>query len=127
MNVYGPGSRIMPMLSQLNVAPISLCSAYTAREPTRRVSSKKPGAPQSTGVFRIAALLRQVDRIDPSYKTLPQFVHEELHRFECERIALNLQMSVVHSLYRQASTCAIKMASADRLLRQFTPAVELSQ
>jgi len=59
-----------------------------------------------------------------SNKVLPQVVREELHQFECNRIALNLQMSVVHSLYRQASTCAIKMASAERLLRQFTPAVE---
>lgn len=57
---------------------------------------------------------------------LPQVVRERLHRFECERIALNLQMSVVHSLYRQATTCAIKMDSAERLLRQFTPAVEVS-
>ena len=39
-------------------------------------------------------------------QALPQVVREGLHRFECERIALNLQMSVVHSLYRQASTCA---------------------
>ncbi|MED7666701.1 DUF3158 family protein [Pseudomonas moraviensis subsp. stanleyae] len=60
-------------------------------------------------------------------KPLPQVVREGLHQFECNRIALNLQMSVVHSLYRQASTCAIKMASAERLLRQFTPAVEISQ
>lgn len=59
-----------------------------------------------------------------SNKALPQIVREELHRFECARIALNLQMSVVHSLYRQATTCAIKMASAEQLLRQFTPAVE---
>lgn len=58
---------------------------------------------------------------------LPQVVREGLHRFECERIALNLQMSVMHSLYRQASTCAIKMASAERLLRQFTTAVEVSR
>ncbi|VVM69716.1 hypothetical protein PS673_01711 [Pseudomonas fluorescens] len=57
---------------------------------------------------------------------LPQVVREGLHRFECERIALNLQMSVVHSLYRQASTCAIKMASAERVLRQLTTAVEVS-
>jgi Protein of unknown function (DUF3158). len=49
-----------------------------------------------------------------------------LHRFEGERIALNLQMSVVHSLYRQASTCAIKMASAEQLLRQLTTAAEVS-
>ncbi|MFJ4131433.1 DUF3158 family protein [Pseudomonas cyclaminis] len=58
-------------------------------------------------------------------KRLPQLVREGLHQFECERIALNLQMSVVHSLYRQAATCAIKMASADELLRQFTTAVEV--
>ena len=61
-----------------------------------------------------------------SNKVLPQIVREELHRFECNRIALNLQMSVVHSLYRQATTCAIKMASAERLLRQFTTAAEVS-
>ena len=59
-------------------------------------------------------------------KPLPQVVREGLHRFECDRIALNLQMSVVHSLYRQATTCAIKMASAEQLLRQFTTAVEVS-
>lgn len=62
-----------------------------------------------------------------SNETLPQAVREGLHRFECERIALNLQMSVVHSLYRQATTCAIKMASAEQLLRQFTPAAEISR
>ena len=60
-------------------------------------------------------------------QALQQVVREGLHRFECERIALNLQMSVVHSLYRQTTTCAIKMASAERLLRQFTPAVEVSR
>ncbi|MCS3835770.1 hypothetical protein HNR03_000350 [Pseudomonas sp. JAI111] len=60
-------------------------------------------------------------------QNLPQAVREGLYRFECERIALNLQMSVVHSLYRQATTCAIKMDSAERLLRQFTTAVEVSR
>ncbi|WP_338922595.1 DUF3158 family protein [Pseudomonas silesiensis] len=56
---------------------------------------------------------------------LPPAVRDGLHRFECERIALNLQMSVVHSLFRQASTCATKMASAEQVLRQFTTAVEV--
>lgn len=60
-------------------------------------------------------------------KALPQVVREGLRYFECNRIALNLQMSVVHSLYRQATTCAIKMDSAERLLRQFTTAVEISR
>ena len=58
---------------------------------------------------------------------LPQATREGLHRFECDRIALNLQMSVVHSLFRQATTCAIKMARAELLLRQFTTAVEVSR
>ena len=53
-------------------------------------------------------------------------MREGLYRFECERIALNLQMSVMHSLFRQASTCAIKMASAEQVLRQFTTIVEVS-
>ncbi|WDG77573.1 DUF3158 family protein [Pseudomonas chlororaphis] len=61
-----------------------------------------------------------------SNNALLQAVREGLHRFERDRIALNLQMSVVHSLYRQATTCAIKMDSAERLLRQFTTAVEVS-
>ena len=59
-------------------------------------------------------------------QALTQVVREGLRRFECNRIALNLQMSVVHSLYRQASTCAIKMASAEQLLRQLTTAAEVS-
>ncbi|MDF5890270.1 DUF3158 family protein [Pseudomonas syringae pv. syringae] len=58
---------------------------------------------------------------------LPQVVREGLYRFECERIALNMQMSVVHSLFRQATTSAIKVASAEQLLRQFTTAVEVSR
>lgn len=47
---------------------------------------------------------------------LPQNLREELLHFERERIALNLQMSMVHSLHRQAKACAIKMASAEQLL-----------
>ena len=70
----------------------------------------------------VAVWERQVSNM-----ALPQVVREGLYRFECERIALNLQMSVVHSLYRQASTCAIKMASAERVLRQFTPVAEISR
>ena len=57
---------------------------------------------------------------------LSPVMREGLYRFECERIALNLQMSVMHSLFRQASTCAIKMASAEQVLRQFTTIVEVS-
>lgn len=57
---------------------------------------------------------------------LPQNLREELLRFERDRIALNLQMSVVHSLYRQAKACAVKMASAEQLLHQSLTPVEKS-
>lgn len=57
---------------------------------------------------------------------LPQNLREELLRFERERIALNLQMSVVHSLYRQAKACAVKMASAEQLLHPSINPVETS-
>lgn len=49
---------------------------------------------------------------------LPSSVRQELYRYEIARITLNMQMSVVHSLRRQARECAEKMASAERVLRQ---------
>ncbi|CRM57260.1 DUF3158 family protein [Pseudomonas sp. 25 R 14] len=62
-----------------------------------------------------------------SNHALPQRVREGLGHFESERIALNLQMSVMHSLHRQATSCATKMASAERLLRLFTPTAEVTR
>lgn len=49
---------------------------------------------------------------------LPESVRQGLFQFEVARITLNMQMSVVHSLRRQARECAEKMASAERVLRQ---------
>ncbi|MNC81834.1 hypothetical protein D3C75_1350950 [compost metagenome] len=46
-------------------------------------------------------------------------LRQALYHVEIDRIALNLQMSVTHSLYRQAVECAGKMALAEELLRQF--------
>lgn len=55
---------------------------------------------------------------------LPMAIREALYHVECDRITLNLQMSVTHSLYRQATSCTTKMASAERVLRQFTSPLE---
>lgn len=62
-----------------------------------------------------------------SCTTLPQALREALYRIECDRIALNLQMSMTHSLYRQATACAAKMANAEQALRQFVNPVEESR
>lgn len=53
---------------------------------------------------------------DPS---LPAACRTALYCLELDRIALNLQMSVTHSLYRQAVAGADKMALAAEVLRQF--------
>lgn len=50
--------------------------------------------------------------------TLPPVVRQALHEFESARITLNMQMSVVHTLRRQALDCEQKMASADLALSQ---------
>jgi hypothetical protein len=62
-----------------------------------------------------------------SNATLPQALREALYRIECDRITLNLQMSVTHSLYRQATACAAKMASAEQVLSQFVNPMGESQ
>ncbi|MDH1440361.1 DUF3158 family protein [Pseudomonas sp. GD03721] len=59
-----------------------------------------------------------------SRSNLSPALREGLYRIECDRIVLNLQMSVTHSLYRQATACAAKMASAEQVLRQLTHPVE---
>lgn len=50
--------------------------------------------------------------------TLPPLVLQVLHEFETARITLNMQMSVVHTLRRQALDCEQKMASAELALSQ---------
>ena len=50
----------------------------------------------------------------------PTALLPELHGLELQRIALNMQISLVHTLARQAKTCADQMAHADEVLRTRT-------
>ena len=110
------------VVQQAGQPPYSLLDIRLVLQNTRAGSTFLRWRTRDFARMGVAVWERQVRN-----KTQPQAVREGLHRFECNRIALNLQMSVVHSLYRQASTCAIKMASAERLLRQFTTAAEISR
>ncbi|VVO00164.1 hypothetical protein PS708_02587 [Pseudomonas fluorescens] len=109
------------VVQQAGQAPYSLLDIRLVLQNTRAGSTFLRWRTRDFACMGVVVWERQV-----SNKVLPLAVHEGLHRFECDRIALNLQMSVVHSLYRQARTCAIKMDSAERLLRQFTTTVEVS-
>ena len=110
------------VVQQAGQAPYSLLDIRLVLQNTSAGSTFLRWRARDFACMGVAVWERQICN-----NALPQVVREGLHRFECNRIALNLQMSVVHSLYRQATTCAIKMASAERLLCQFTPAAEVSR
>jgi hypothetical protein len=61
-----------------------------------------------------------------SQPTLPHWLRAELQQLEHDRITLNLQMSVVHTLYRQAQACAQKMAHAERITNYVSTSSEES-
>ncbi|APQ10983.1 integrase [Pseudomonas oryzihabitans] len=46
----------------------------------------------------------------------PESMLADLHALEQQRIALNMQISLVHSIGRQAAECAEKMAQADAVI-----------
>ncbi|RMM78071.1 hypothetical protein ALQ72_05376 [Pseudomonas syringae pv. maculicola] len=43
----------------------------------------------------------------------PESLLQDLHAMEQQRVALNMQISLIHSIGRQAAECAEKMAQAD--------------
>jgi hypothetical protein len=45
----------------------------------------------------------------------PDYLIQDLHAMELQRIALNMQISLVHTIGRQAAECAEKMAQADAM------------
>jgi hypothetical protein len=88
-------------------------------------------AQQNTGAGTVFLRWRTADRsamgvslwgelIEHS-STPPRLVHE-LFRLELQRIALNMQISLTHSISRQARECAAKMAQAEIIyLRRVSP------
>ena len=109
------------VMQQAGRAPYSLLDMRLVRQNTGAGSTFLRWRTRDFARMGVAVWERQV-----ANPALSPTMREGLHQLECERIALNLQMSVVHSLFRQASTCAIKMASAEQVLRQLTTAVEVS-
>ena len=48
----------------------------------------------------------------------PDSLIHDLHQLELQRIALNMQISLIYTISRQASECAAKMAQADATYQQ---------
>ncbi|CEE26666.1 DUF3158 family protein [Xanthomonas citri pv. citri] len=53
---------------------------------------------------------------------------EDLHAIEVQRVVINMQVSLLHTLGRQARDCAVKLEDADAyLLRRHAPPADRSQ
>lgn len=46
----------------------------------------------------------------------PTWMLKDLHALESQRIELNMQISLIHTIARQANECVAKMSSADQVL-----------
>ncbi len=110
---------MMGLSQQAARSPYSLLDIRLVQQNTRAGSSFLRWRTRDFSRMGVAVWAQQMRK-----SALPQNLREELLRFERERITLNLQMSVVHSLYRQARSCAVKMASAEQLLRPSITPVE---
>lgn len=106
------------VLAQVAIYPFTALPVHLSRQPTgagtvflrwRTVDHS------AMGVGLWAALIT-----DP--RTPPALL-PDLHSLELHRIALNMQISLVHTLARHASTCADQMAHADAVFLSRTGSV----
>lgn len=51
-------------------------------------------------------------------QSTPAYLLNDLYRIELQRIVLNMQISLLHSIAKQSFDCAKKMASAETVLQQ---------
>ncbi|WP_349571144.1 DUF3158 family protein [Azotobacter salinestris] len=79
---------------------------------------------QSTGAGTVFLRWRRADRSQMGVQLwnelitdlrTPQALLADLYHIEIQRIALNMQISLVHSIGRQAGECAEKMAQAEQV------------
>ncbi|WP_223813473.1 DUF3158 family protein [Pseudomonas caricapapayae] len=81
---------------------------------------------QTTDAGTVFLRWRRVDRARMGVKVWEELMASEktpssllqgLYEMEIQRIAINMQISLVHTLARQASECAEKMGSAEMILQ----------
>jgi len=97
--------RILPQAQRypFTLFPIRMTHQHTSAGPV--FLRWQQSGTRKMGVSLWADLCRQ-DRV--TEKQL-----HDLHAMELQRIALNMQISLVHAIGRQAAECAVKMAQAD--------------
>ncbi|WP_437884508.1 DUF3158 family protein [Pseudomonas sp. LRF_L74] len=104
------------LVAQANQPPLSLLDIRLVRQDTLAGSSFLRWRTRDYSQMGVAVWQRLMDN-----PALSPALREGLHRLECDRITLNMQMSVVHSLLRQSAECVNKFNSAEQALHRFIP------
>lgn len=105
------------LITQANRPPLSLLDIRLIRQDTSAGSCFLRWRSRDYTRMGVAVWERVMDS-----RGLSAGLRESLHRLECNRITLNLQMSVIHSMLRQSADCVDKFASAEQALFRFKPA-----
>jgi Protein of unknown function (DUF3158) len=101
------------LLAQATVYPLSLLPVVMAQQSTGAGTAFlrwRTADRASMGVALWASVMRS--------PTTPLPLVHELYALELQRIALNMQISLTHTLARQALECAGKMGEADTIYQQ---------
>jgi len=104
------------VLAQANAYPFRLLPVELAQQQTGPGTTflrwRKPDRP-AMGLALWQALIASA--------TTPDTLLDDLYAMEVQRIVLNMQISLLHTLGRQARECASKLAQAESLYLQRVP------
>ncbi|WEQ55764.1 DUF3158 family protein [Komagataeibacter nataicola] len=96
------------ILAQADRYPFALLGVQLAQQPTGAGTTFLRWRNRDRSKMGVA--LWQALMADP---TTPASLLDDLHAMESQRITLNMQISLLHTLARQARDCADKLAEAD--------------
>lgn len=98
------------ILAQTNRYPFALLNVQLAQQPTGAGTTFLRWRNRDRS--RMGVALWQALIADP---TTPASLLDDLKAMECQRIVLNMQVSLLHTLARQARDCADKLRDTDQV------------
>lgn len=108
--------RAQRLLAQATVYPFSMLSVVLTQQTTAAGTAFLRWRNTDRSAMGVALWTALID--DPA---TPLQMLDELFALELERVALNMQVSLTHTLARQARECAQKMAHAESIYRRRAP------
>jgi Protein of unknown function (DUF3158) len=103
------------LLSQATAYPLNLLPVVLAQQSTSAGTTFLRWRNADRSAMGVALWARQI-----GHSSTPPALARELYALELERIVLNMQISLLHTLARQARECAHKMSAAEAAYQQRT-------